>query len=63
MVTTKAKPKAKAKSSTRVCTLKMCEDPKTGKITVKGSKGCPKGYIERVKQKVIQDGIWFPEGE
>jgi len=26
----------------------MCEDPKTGKVTVKGSKGCPKGYIERV---------------
>jgi len=63
MATTKAKPKAKAKRSTRVCTLKMCEDPVTGKITVKGSKGCPPGYIEKVKQKVIQDGIWFPEGE
>jgi len=63
MATTKAKPKAKAKSSIRLCTLKMCEDPKTGKVVVKGSKGCPKGYIEKVKQRVIQEGIWFPEAD
>jgi len=63
MATTKAKPKAKAKSSTRVCKLTMCEDPKTGKVIVKGTKGCPKGYIEKVKQKVIQEGIWFPEAD
>jgi len=56
---TKTKKKA---PSTRLCKLTMCEDPKTGKIVVKGSKGCPKGYIEKVKQKVIQEGIYFPEG-
>jgi len=41
----------------------MCEDPVTGKVIVKGTKGCPKGYIAKVKQRVIQEGIWFPEGE
>jgi len=40
----------------------MCEDPKTGKIVVKGSKGCPPGYVEKVKQRVIKEGIYFPEG-
>ena len=40
-MTAKTKP-AKAKRSTRMCKLTMCEDPQTGKIVVKGSKGCPK---------------------
>ncbi len=60
-MTAKTKP-AKAKRSTRMCKLTMCEDPQTGKIVVKGSKGCPKGYIEKVEQRVIQEGIYFPEG-
>jgi len=37
----------------------MCEDPVTGMVTVKGKKGCPKGYIEKMKNKVMKEGMRF----
>jgi len=56
MATTK---KEKNPSVPKGCILRMCEDPVTGMVTVKGKKGCPPGYIERIKNKVMKEGMRF----
>jgi len=51
--------KKTAKPKERLCKLTMCEDPKTGKVIVKGGKSCPPGYVEKVRQRVIKEGVYF----
>jgi len=41
------------------CRLVFCEDPKTGKLTVKPDGPCPAGYIERIHERVEREGFAF----
>jgi hypothetical protein len=41
------------------CRLVLCEDPDTGEILVKPDGPCPKGYIEKYRDRCQQDGITF----
>ena len=37
----------------------MCEDPATGEVIVRPQKGCPHGYVERVKRIIKDRGMLF----
>ena len=41
------------------CELVFCEDPETGDLVVKPRGNCPRGYIERLRDKAIEKGIVF----
>ena len=51
--------KKKAKKEPTGCELVMCEDPTTGKITVKPKGKCPPGYLEKIMNKAAKEGIGF----
>jgi len=41
------------------CELVMCEDPETGDLVVRPRGNCPRGYIEKLRDKAEKDGITF----
>lgn len=41
------------------CELVLCEDPETGDILIKPSGQCPKGYIEKIRDKAAAQGVTF----
>jgi hypothetical protein len=41
------------------CELVVCEDPETGEIIVKPKGGCPRGYIEKIRDKAAASGVTF----
>jgi hypothetical protein len=53
------KDKSKNESELDDCGLVVCEDPDTGEILIKPQGSCPRGYIERIKNKAKQDGVTF----
>lgn len=42
------------------CKMVLCEDPETGKWYVKPEGPCKKGYMEKVRDAIIQRGLIFP---
>lgn len=41
------------------CKMMVCENEKTGEIEIVYSKGCPKGYIEKIAGKIAVKGMRF----
>ena len=41
------------------CDLVLCEDPKTGELIVRPRGNCPKGYIEKFRDRAQEEGITF----
>ena len=41
------------------CEFKLCEDPKTGKVSIVASGPCPPGTMERFLAKIAVDGIHY----
>ena len=35
----------------------FCEDPNTGDLILKANGPCPKGYVERIRDKALEEGI------
>jgi len=51
------KQSSKKKESESPCTLIFCEDADTGELILKPSGPCPRGFVERIRDKALQDGI------
>lgn len=49
------------KKAENACKLTICEDPETGEIVVKPDGGCPRGYVEKIRDKVQAAGklVWY----
>ncbi len=43
----------------QACELVLCEDPKTGELLVKPKGECPRGFLEKIRDKARQDGVTF----
>jgi lactate dehydrogenase-like 2-hydroxyacid dehydrogenase len=43
------------------CRVEICEDPETGEIIAKPDAGCPRGYVEKLREKVMKADklIWY----
>lgn len=41
------------------CELVVCEDPQTGEVIVKPKGTCPRGFVERIRDKTSQNGLTF----
>ena len=55
-MTRRAKKTPKTESA---CELVMCEDPKTGEVIVKPKGNCPRGFVEKLRDKASQNGVVF----
>lgn len=55
----RARLKKEADQSSSACELVLCEDPDTGEILVKPKGACPRGYIEKFRDKAQESGITF----
>lgn len=53
--------KAKRSDESSPCDLVICEDPETGEVVVKPKGNCPRGYVERLREKVQSAGklVWY----
>jgi hypothetical protein len=52
---------SKKKTDGSPCDLVICEDPETGEVVVKPKGNCPRGYIEKLRDKVQKAGklVWY----
>lgn len=41
------------------CELVVCEDPTTGEIIVRPRGNCPRGFVERIRDKTSEHGLTF----
>ena len=48
---------SKKKEQESPCELVLCEDPKTGDLIVKPTGKCPVGYMEKIRDKALEEGI------
>lgn len=37
----------------------LCEDPETHEVVVKPRGACPRGYIERIRDRTASEGLTF----
>jgi hypothetical protein len=41
------------------CRLVICEDPKTGELVTKPDGPCPVGFVEKVRERCLEEGLVF----
>lgn len=51
--------KPEAPSAPASSELVVCEDPATGEIIVRCKGSCPIGYIEKIRDKAMANGLTF----
>jgi len=47
------------KSDSQGCELVFCEDPQSGDLIIRPKGDCPPGYMERLRDKALAEGVTF----
>jgi len=48
---------SKKKESESPCELIFCEDETTGELILRPNGPCPPGYVEKIRDRALRDGI------
>lgn len=49
------------KQAKQGCHLIICEDEKTGRVILRPVGGCPRGYVQRMRERVAAEDLYFVE--